>query len=337
LSIKNYDKASVLKENKTDPNNSWSQPENTDRESGSKTEVLQARTNPPVPPKEDKTGLLADNPLSKKDSQPLIKSGGPKKPRKNAAALEIGFGINSGLSIVDQSPFRAAYVNQIGYYTILGANPGTNDTPSRIYTDFSFGVSFFVKKKISKRLSFTAGIGYQYYSTKIYTGKAVDSLVWVYTARTVTSNPANGLLPGLNPNQSYYLRVSTYYPNINTSRYINQYHFLTLPLAVNFQLNRGRTLPLIWEAGLSLAYLISSNALHFDPHADVYYQDNKLFNRLDLQGTTAILASFHLSKNELKIGPQLEYGLTGVLNKTASNSEHLLSGGIKAIFIPHKK
>jgi hypothetical protein len=313
---------------------------NEEREKVSKKENAADPVNPPGLPEVNKTGIAANEQVIKKDSQPVPKIAQQKKPTKNSPGLETGFSINAGLSTIDQSLFRSAYVTPLNYASTVFGNAGypvTNNPPSRIYADFSFAAAFFVKKQLSKRLSFSAGIGYHYYSTKIYTGKAVDSLALVYTAGILTNYPANYTLSAVVPNSPYLLRVSGYYANDKTSQYINQYHFLILPLAMNFQLNKGRLLPLVLEAGLSFTYLIKSNALHFDPLSNVYYQDNKLLNKMVLQGTTAVLAGFHISKNELKLGPQIEYGITGLLNKSASNPEHLFYGGLKAIFIPHKK
>jgi hypothetical protein len=106
---------------------------------------------------------------------------------------------------------------------------------------------------------------------------------------------------------------------------------------MNFQLNKSLKLPVIWEAGLSPAYLAGSNALHFDPVTNVYYRNNSLFNKVQLNAASDIMVGFHIHKNELQMGPQLAYGITHILNKSTGNPEHLFYSGLKVSFIPRKK
>jgi len=179
----------------------------------------------------------------------------------------------------------------------------------------------FAERRLSKRISFSAGIYYHYYSAKIRTGDFVDSSALVYSA------PASGQRSVVNG----------YYRNGNGHGYTNNYHFVELPVTVNFQLNKSRKMPVIWEAGMSLSYLVGSNALQFDPYRNVYFENNQLINKTQLNGVTAIMVGFHLGYNELQLGPELRYGLTGLLKSGESYSQHLFSYGLRLSFIPGKK
>ncbi len=119
--------------------------------------------------------------------------------------------------------------------------------------------------------------------------------------------------------------------------YTNSYHFIELPVTADFQLNKSLKLPVFWEAGLSVSYLLSSNALHFDPNGNLYYQNAELFNKFQLNGATAIMIGFPINKSELQLGPQLQYGLSGLLKSGSGNPQHLFYTGLKISFIPGKK
>jgi hypothetical protein len=106
--------------------------------------------------------------------------------------------------------------------------------------------------------------------------------------------------------------VNAYYRNGRDQSYTNLYHFIELPVSVNFQLNNTPHLPVIWEAGFSVAYLLGSNSLHYDPLTNVFFQNNNLLSRTQFSLATAIMVGFRLGQNELQVGPQLQYGLTSL-------------------------
>jgi hypothetical protein len=170
-------------------------------------------------------------------------------------------------------------------------------------------------------------LNYHYYSTRVNTGYAVDSSIFVSYS---PNNSGNSTLPGA-------YAINGYYPNGSNQSYTNSYHFIELPVTADFQLNKSSKLPVFWEAGFSVSYLVNSNALHFDPNGNLYYQNAQLFNKVQLNGATAILIGFPINKTELQIGPQLQYGLTGLLKTESGNPQHLLYAGLKISIIPGKK
>ena len=207
------------------------------------------------------------------------------------------------------------------------ATPGTptgppvsnnNYSSSEVSAGFSFGAGVFVNRDLSKRLSVSGGLGYHYYSTKIQTG--------TYVSNTNSLSLSGG-----------FGSVNSFYTNGNTNAYTNQYHFIELPVTLNIQLNKSKKRPVIWEAGLSLSYLLSTNALYYDPSYHVYYESEQLMNRIQLNGITAIMVGFPLGKSALQLGPQLQYGFTGLLKSSSGNPGHLIYYGLKISFIPGKK
>ncbi|HEY4935345.1 MAG TPA: outer membrane beta-barrel protein [Puia sp.] len=260
--------------------------------------------------------------IDSSDSVSVINMAKSGIEKRKASLWNIGFTGNTGISNINQSLFQSANITGLYYNapSVTGPNgaPAPIPVSSKISPGFSFGIGVFVNRYLSKRISFSAGINYHYYSTKIQTGNVVDSSLLIYYGSPQAFS------------------VNGFYRNGSIHSYTNQYHFIELPVAMDFQLNKSRQIPVIWEAGLSLSYLINSNALHFDPYGSVYYQNTQLFNKIQINGTTAIMFGFHIHIGELQLGPQLQYGLTGLLKMSTGDPEHLFFGGLKISFIPGK-
>ena len=232
----------------------------------------------------------------------------------------IGFSGSAGVSNVNQTLFKPTSTTTYSYAPLsTGSVNATTTRTSEIDPGFSFAAGVFVNRNLSKRISFRAGLGYHYYSTKINTGKAVNGPVYSFSAN------AQGLI------------ANSFYQNGNDLEYTNKYHFIDLPVTINFQLNKSLHTPLIWQAGMSLSYLVNSNALDFDPLSNVYFVNSQQFNKTQLNATTALLIGFTMHHCELQMGPLLQYGLTGLSKNSASNAGHLIYYGIGVTLIPGKK
>ena len=197
-------------------------------------------------------------------------------------------------------------------------------TPSAIEKGFSFSLGGFVQKTLNKRFSISTGIRYSYYSTHIRVGNRIDSVRMVQNA-----------FGALNVTQFYRATplsspLSSAAPII-TQKYTNDFHFLELPISVHMRLNNGRRLPIFWNSGISLSYLFSTNALHFDSRTGVYYKDNSLFNKFQANLSTGFSISlFNSSKRSLDIGPQFQYGLSNLMKGQVSPGKHLYYYGVNA-------
>ncbi|HSZ35089.1 MAG TPA: outer membrane beta-barrel protein, partial [Puia sp.] len=255
-----------------------------------------------------------------KDSLLISKKAPPEKHKTSLWKIEITGGI--GFSDIHQSLFKQS--NNTGIYAFAPANGSISAAPaplpSEVTTGFSFIAGLAVNRALSRRISLSAGLNYRYFSTRIHTGNAVDSSISVYNYAAYSPSPL-----------SY--SVNRFYQNGSALSYTNQYHFLELPVTVKFQLNKNEKLPVYWEAGLSLSYLISTNALFFDPNENVYYQNKELFNKTQLSWVTSILIGIPLGKNQLQLGPQLQYGFTDLIKSGTGSSEHLFYGGFKISYV----
>ena len=236
-----------------------------------------------------------------------------KKKQTKSHKWQLGFDATGGFSKIQQSLFKSGGTNpSYSSYSpgglITGAGYGP---PSEITAGFSFGAGVFVKKNLSKRFSFSAGLDYQYYSTKIRTG---DHFA-----------PSSG---------SY---ANSYYVPGNLHGYTNRYRFITMPLSISFQLNKSRRLPVSLIQTASISYLLNSHVLYYDPTANIYYKNNQALNKTQVRMATAILVGFPFQHSAMAIGPQIQYGLTGLLKKGYGGSEQLFYGGLTFTFVPGKK
>lgn len=243
-----------------------------------------------------------------------------------APSWEAGFAGGGGLSSVNQSLFQRASATQdnrafVNTYAPPSASAAsTEGSGSKIQPDFSFWAGIFAQRHILKRLSLSVGLNLHYYSTRVETGQKVATSV---ASTTVTSSLF--YTSAIVPVAQYY----PYYPAGNGNTFVNRYYFLELPVSLQWQLNCSRKTPLSWEAGLSVSRLMSSNALYYDGSSGVYYKDKGASSQTQLNATTALLVGLKCLGSRLQLGPQLQYGLTSLLNEKTTGSQHLFYGGIK--------
>jgi len=270
---------------------------------------------------DNKKNIVADNKTVLADS-----SNDKKIARNNIKAIKssswkIGFHFDPGVSTIERSLFKSGNNSYaLNTPTSGTTTPGVYSSPSKTEAGFSALVGISLNKTLSKHLFFSTGINYHYYSTSVSTGRFVDSGANVSSSynSSITSQVNGYYVPGQN-------------------KYVNAYHFLELPLLINLQINKGDKIPIMWEAGVSVSYLISSNALHFDPLKNIYYKNIDLFNRTQMNAITSLMADLHVNKNELLVGPEIQYGFTRLLKNSTGNTQHLFYAGIKFSYILNKK
>lgn len=182
----------------------------------------------------------------------------------------------------------------------------------------AFNIGGYASKPISKRITFKAGLNYEYYSTTMQVGSFVDS------AKAV--NQATGNLT----------MVDAYYRSGDQNKYTNAYHFISLPVSIQWRLNRNTKRSIIWENGVNIARLIKTNALQYDPITRSYYKDESAQNKTQWMGTSSILFRFLTKTNRhIYAGPQVQYAFTNLV-KDADN-KHLRYAGLKIMTSLNKK
>lgn len=184
-------------------------------------------------------------------------------------------------------------------------------SPQEAGPAFSAGLS--VKRRLRNRLKLTAGVQYNYYSTKMAVGQeknASAASTVPYARQSVTAD--NSYLPGVQ------------------NDYSNRYHFIQFPVGVEYQVFRN--LPLQVHGGAIVAHLVNTNALTYDYQAQAYYQNRSVFNATQLHLFTHLSYSVWKGKHKkLDVGPYVQYSLTE-LQKTAPDKNRLFSTGLRTQF-----
>lgn len=279
--------------------------------------------------------LKQEEPADTSLSDKLVKEKKPAEKKLKPSNWKWGVNASAGISnLVDGSFFNSvlggekalvADVSGSNFNSASGTGgpPVTVHRPSAIEKGFSFSTGAFIQKNLTKRFSVSTGIRYSYYSTHIRIGNQVDS---------GTGLQVQNAFGPLTVNQ-YYRSASVPAPH----KYTNRFHFIELPVSFHARLNKSNRLPLFWSAGLSLSYLVSTNALHFDGRTGVYYKDNGLFNKLQANVSAGFSVSlWNASRVPVQIGPQLQYGFSNLMKREVSASKHLFYFGLNTKFFLKK-
>ena len=205
---------------------------------------------------------------------------------------------------------------------------------SPIQPDFSATVGVFIQRTLSPRLKVSVGLEYSYMSVNTNVGKSFDSSIAVNIG---TNNlkivnkfyESPGYIDTVRGTYASFQNQGTgkvYYSQ--KQRY--RFHYIELPVMLNWQINKGRKLPpIVFEGGVSIGRLFSADALHYEGVKGVYYEDNSLFNKTQFNFVTGLsVGLLQKSKHPIWIGPDLRYSLNGLVKKEVSTGQYLWSTGI---------
>ena len=258
-------------------------------------------------------------------NQPKLDSASQKASPEKKRGFTWGVIAGAGSSSVNRGGigglFGGIFDGQKSMATDVASSPSNSSgnpitrTPSPIKNGFSFNAGLFVQKKIAKRISVSSGLQYNQFTHSIMVGDRIDSSGAVQNAYGLS-----------NVSGFYQARTITI-----EREYVNRFHFLELPLNVHIQLNRSRRFPLAWSGGLSLSYLLSTNALHFDSNTGLYYKDNSLFNKwLGSLSTGFSVGLFNSSRLPVHVGPEVQYGFSRLMKENVKDNKHLFYLGVSA-------
>ena len=241
---------------------------------------------------------------------------------KNSKKWNIGFTVYSGFSSNRSGVplLQKDYIQNFSTSPVYSNNGNYSydvTTSNNFKKGFSFGFGIFAKKRLAKKINFSAGAYYHSYTAKLTVGNKV--------------NQQRNFYDSVNEEA---IVVSEYYSAESSAEYLNKYRFLQLPVNLEYQINKNQKKPFLISAGISPGFLISSNALHANPTARVYYVDKQQFNHLQLSAQIGF--SFSLissSKYLLSVGPSVQYSFTNASKAAADARQHLFFTGIKANII----
>ncbi|HEY0680675.1 MAG TPA: hypothetical protein VGD17_20490 [Chitinophagaceae bacterium] len=240
-----------------------------------------------------------------------MKNNSVKKKAGQRSDWQIGISGSIGISDLGNEIFKGTSVADLAY----GGGAVTPAAPpiqraSEVQAGLAFNLGGYVSKSIAKKLRLKLGLEYDYFSNVINTGSYVNS------TRVVNQGAALNL-------------VNEFYIAGNTNKFTNRYHFISVPLSLQWQINKSTKHGLIWENGISPAQMIHTNALHYDGISGTYYEEDNLFRKTQWIASSSLLFSLKLKNNlQLYAGPQVQYGLSNMVDKAEKN-KHLRYAGIK--------
>jgi hypothetical protein len=180
-------------------------------------------------------------------------------------------------------------------------------TPSEPENGLSISLGMKFNKAINKRLDVYTGLGYYYASAHRRVGQPVD-------ADSMFRN-----------NYTSPVAVDQYYRAGNTENYTNRYHFVEIPVGINWKVNKK--IPLQLETGISLSQLIASNALTYDAGSGNYYRNNKLLYKTHFAfGGSLTYRLFSVKQKSFYAGPYFKYHLTQM--EKSNSKQYLFSVGL---------
>lgn len=291
-------------------------------------------------PEEKPMSTVADSTQSTKEIIAAISDSAatdPAKPmlaksKKTRTPIKWGFDLSAGknfslgkvFSVFEASNNYSQDALTSGLYASPGGAGNVSQPlpPSDIKAKAGFKVGIAAEKKIGKKSSVSAGLRYAYLTEEIKTGR--------FENRAVISNSYqfNAIQNGV-------------YRSTQQESHTNSYHFVEIPLLYQAQLNKSAKTALIWNAGISLNYLLATNALLYDTAAGgVYYKKNSEFNKFNLSFRTGLSVRFGKeNKFQWSVGPELSMSATPLLKRDAvEKKRYLMYGGLTARFIlPQRK
>lgn len=314
----------------------------TERESGvNKTEAMAIVQETAISEEKEQVPVPADSASAHETGAPAV-SAEPTTPQKpiNAGAMPAAVdsaslvqatapqqlniknwqwtvhadaGVTSVLSRLFELPTTRTYdaFNRPGQLT-SGNFFAYYPSPQEEGPAFSAGIT--AKRRMSNRLKLTAGLQYNYYSTQMAVGQeknamAASTVPYARQAAAAAAAPANSYLPGIQ------------------NDYTNRYHFLQLPIGIEYQVLKN--IPLQVHGGLAVAHLIKTNALTYDYRTQSYYQNSSAYKSTQWHLFSNITYTLWKGKTKkLDAGPFVQYSLTE-LQKTATDKNRLFSTGLR--------
>ena len=247
----------------------------------------------------------------------------PEKKWQLAFTAQGGIsGISNGISLFtksaemmyfDSSP-APAYSSTGGFSNIVVPR-----SPSIPKSSLAFSAGLDIKRKISNRLYLFSGLRYAFYSNTLEVGGSVNR------DTSFARNDAS------------LLRTESYYRNdANLHKYSNQYHFIQVPVGLDYQV--FRSLPLSIQGGIKLERLIYSNALFYNKYAGVYVEDKEMLAKTGVQLFTGVNYQFRKNKAfSFSLGPQIQYGISKLTKKNSSTQQLYFIGLSTQFIIKNKK
>lgn len=190
----------------------------------------------------------------------------------------------------------------------MNTSAGMQRSPSDVKPGPAFHVGFGLNREMGKRTSLGFGIQYAYQSNRIRIGQPIDSAAALLNERLQSFTARNAYAGSGNQGSVYH----------------NAYHYLQIPL--EFSWNPGGKKKIYWNSGMTVGYLLGTDALQYNSTAGVYYEDKSMVNKWMAAVQTGIYYRFQApGKWQISVGPFIQYHLN-TPDKSANGKNFLYTG-----------
>jgi hypothetical protein len=255
----------------------------------------------------------------------------PSQPVKNKRAKKDKweFGITAGggaSTTTDGFPIFQFDADKALYYdsnvnpnALSGAYPAAYQlVPSDPEEGPYWQIGAYAKRKLSKRIAVSAGLQYSSFSTTQTIGKYI-------AIQTNISNSA------------YSSNVQYYYRSGDMTTYRNHYNYVQVPVALHWQINKGKKLPITWQNGVTVGRLTKSDALIYTPNSNLFYHDNNLLNKTQFSMQSGVSVKlFSKTKHPVSIGALFNYHFSHLQKVQTNGRDNMSSFGVNASWIIKK-
>lgn len=259
------------------------------------------------------------NRVSSKDSIVTKETEIKPRPIVNAKKWRFGLEASFGKSSLRTELFAVSVLaaTQDYYSDLTGVGSGGPSViipPSIIRPGNAFSLGGIVSRQLSSRLNVSVGLRYAYASTNIKTGVKKD------TSIVVENGPAN------------YTNAYAIYRGVPVRDHENKFHSIQMPVAVQWKVNRN--LPLYTSIGVSVGYMINTNALIYNRAlGGFYFHDSKAFNHFQFGLNCGLSYGFKIKNSELQIGPVISMEMTRLMKKGYDTKGYMMFGGFTARYL----
>ncbi|WP_332737403.1 outer membrane beta-barrel protein [Flavihumibacter sp.] len=247
------------------------------------------------------------------DNNLVVQNSLPKKKDENKKlSWNIDFGLGaSSLQEGILQQYNAVANDYLAPTSVPAGLAAIQRRPSAVTAAPAFKIGASFSRPLSKRTAVSVGLQYNYMSNKIEIGKAVDSALTLYGQDQQRLDVGAAYNGAGNNGEAFY----------------NRYHLLQMPL--EFAWNFDRAARWSWNSGLTIGYLIGSDALLYNKQAGVYYRDDNALNKWQTGIHTSI--NYGLLRSDIlkvAVGPFASYQLNSP--ERTNSKKHLLMIGIGA-------
>jgi Outer membrane protein beta-barrel domain len=218
----------------------------------------------------DDSAVIANKDIAINKDTAIATATNTSKNKKNHSRWQYGLRVAAGSGILKKDLFGSTPVFTADSWAFNTINNSVSNpvptyvqvisTPNNPASGLAINWGLYAQKNITARCKLSAGLNYAYQANIIKVGNRVDSVA--------TFNYA------VNKN----LAADNFYRIGDGIKYKNKFHLLQVPLLFEWALLKK--LPVYFEGGTTMGYLVSSNALVYNGSSNTYFTDAIVFNKL---------------------------------------------------------